>query len=54
MTVEASSREEAVAKMKAMMTPEMIAQHMGEKHPGEPLPSLEQAHQMIAENLRAV
>lgn len=54
MKVEASSREEAVQKMKAMMTEDMIAQHTAEKHPGEPAPSLEQTHMMIEKTIQLV
>ena len=52
MTVEASSREEAVQKMKVMMTEDMIAQHTAEKHPGEPAPSTEQVNMMIEQTIQ--
>lgn len=41
-TVDAATREEAVAKIKAMETPEEVAKHFAEKHPGEPVMSQEQ------------
>ena len=51
MTVDAGSRNEAVEKMKSMMTADMIAQHMAEKHPGEPVPSVDQTHAMVEQNI---
>ncbi|OHA20323.1 MAG: hypothetical protein A2836_03025 [Candidatus Taylorbacteria bacterium RIFCSPHIGHO2_01_FULL_45_63] len=42
MKVEAESRNEAVAKLKARMTLDEVKRHMDEKHPGEPLSSQEQ------------
>ncbi len=53
MTVEAANRDEAVAKLKAMMTEDAIKQHMEEKHPGEPLISLADCHKMIEEQVVA-
>ena len=47
MDVEAGSLEEAVSKMKEMMTEEVIAKHMSEKHPGEEVPSVQQVHAMV-------
>ncbi len=54
MTVDAANREEAVAKFKAMMTEEMTAKHMAEKHAGQPVPPLAQIHAMIEEKVQAV
>lgn len=54
MTVDAGSKEEAVTKLQAMMTEDAIAKHMAEKHPGDPVPSMEQAHALIAANTVAV
>lgn len=48
--VEAATREEAVAKIKGMMPPEMVANHMSEKHNGQPAPSQEQVYMMIEAN----
>lgn len=47
MSVDASSQEEAATKLKEMMTEEAIAAHTAEKHPGDPVPSVEQSHAMI-------
>ena len=52
MPVEAETRAEAVAKMQAMMTAEMIAAHMAEKHPGEPVMSVADCHAMIEQHLQ--
>lgn len=53
MTVDGQSREEAVEKMKDMMTQEMLDQHWQEKHAQDemPKPTIEQAHIMIDHNL---
>lgn len=48
--VEANDRDEAVTKLKEIMTPEIIEQHMAEKHPGEVVPSVDAVHSMIDEN----
>jgi len=49
--VEASSRSDAVNKMKGIMTEEVIRTHIERKHPGQPVPTMEQAHSMIEKNL---
>lgn len=53
MSAEAATRQDAVAKMKAMMTQDYLDQHLAEKHAGEPKITLAQAHaqvdQMLAE-----
>jgi hypothetical protein len=55
MTVDAPNRDEAAAMMKAGMTQAALDQHMAERHqPGEPKPSLEQAHAMIDQMLAPV
>ena len=53
MNVETETKEEAITKMKAMMTPEMVQKHMTEKHPGEPVPSVDQTQAMIDQTLVA-
>ena len=47
MKMDASDRNEAVKKFKAMMTKEMIEKHMKEKHPGQPVMSVADCHAMI-------
>lgn len=54
MSVEASSQEEAVRMMKDILTEDAIKEHMAAKHPGQPVPTLEQAYAMIEENLKQV
>lgn len=58
MTVDAATREEAVQKLKDMMTEDAIKQHMQEKHwtknPNEPMPTVEQAHMMIDQTTNQV
>ena len=54
MPVEADSRAEAVSKLKAMMTEDMIAEHMQTKHPGEPVPSVADIHAMIEQKVEEV
>ena len=45
--VQAETREDAVVKIKEMMNEAMITQHMTEKHPGDPVPSVADVHAMI-------
>lgn len=52
MTVDADSKEQAVEKFKEMLTEDVIAQHCAEKHPGEPVPTKEQADAMIEQTTR--
>lgn len=46
-TVDAESREDAIEKIKAIMTPDEIAKHMADKHAGQPVPSNDQVYAMI-------
>lgn len=50
-TVDGVNRDEAVSKMKEMMTPEVVAAHSAEKHPGEPVPTQEQVAMNIEQDL---
>ena len=52
MTVDAANREEAVGEFKEMLTEDVIAQHCAEKHPGEPVPTKEQADSMIEQTTK--
>lgn len=52
MTIDAENRTEAVDKFKEMMTEDVIAQHCAEKHPGEPVPTKEQADAMIEQTTK--
>jgi hypothetical protein len=48
--VDAKNRDEAVSKIQSMMDEKAIDAHLKEKHKGEPVPSVAQVHQMIAQN----
>lgn len=52
MSVDAENRDEAVSKMKMMMGEQAIAQHMAEKHPGEPMVSVGEVHAGIEKDLQ--
>ncbi|MBI3420448.1 MAG: hypothetical protein HY006_00100 [Candidatus Sungbacteria bacterium] len=54
MKVEAESRGAAVAQMQQMMNEDMIASHMSQRHPGEPVPSMTDAHAMVEANMKQV
>jgi hypothetical protein len=47
--VQASDRDDAVRRIQATMGKDAIEAHIKEKHPGEPMPSIEQVHAMIAQ-----
>jgi hypothetical protein len=51
MKIDAADRDEAVAKLQSAMTEPAIQAHMEEKHPGEEVPTVEQIHDQIAEEL---
>jgi hypothetical protein len=53
-TVEAANRDEAIQKVKEIMTEDAIKEHMAAEHPGEPVPTVEQAHAMIGQYLKEV
>jgi hypothetical protein len=53
-TVEAADRDEAIQKVKEIMTEEAIKEHIASEHPGQPVPTPEQAHAMIEKNLTQV
>ena len=53
MRVEAATRAEAVVKMKALMSEGAVSAHMLQKHPGEKVPTLARAHEMIEQGLKA-
>lgn len=50
-TADAQSREEAVDKIMELMTPEAVAAHMAEKHPGEQVPTPEEERAMVAQTV---
>lgn len=53
MTVDASSKDEAVTKFKEMMDQTALDAHWTEKHQGDtmPKPTLEQSHMMIEQTV---
>jgi len=46
-SVDAENKEGAVEQLKEMMPDDKIAEHFAEKHPGDPVPTREQADGMI-------
>jgi hypothetical protein len=54
MTVDAANRDEAVSMLRAGMTQQALDEHMAQYHqPGDPKPTLEQAHEMIGQTVQA-
>ncbi len=51
MTVDADSHEDAVAKFKLMLTPEEVAKHFAEKHPGQAVPDAAAEAAMLEQNV---
>lgn len=51
-TADAEGQEEAIEKIKGIMTEEAVAQHMAEKHPGDPVPSKEQYDMLLSQNVQ--
>ena len=54
MDVEANSKEEAIDKTMAMMTPDSISAHMAEKHSGQPVPSQEETRAGVESTIHEV
>jgi len=52
--VDAKNRTEAVSKIQSIMNKSAIEAHIKEKHKGEPMPTVAQVHQMIAQNTAPV
>jgi len=52
--IESSTREEAVSKLQAMMTPEAIDAHFKEKHPGQQAIPVASLHEAIEQAVVAV
>jgi len=44
-------RDEAIQKVKEIMTEDAIKEHIAAEHKGQPVPTPEQAHAMIEKNL---
>ena len=47
--VQAADRDDAVRRIQATMGKDAIAAHIKDRHPGEPVPTVEQVHAMIAQ-----
>ena len=54
MAVDAENKDAAVAMLKANMTEDALKQHFAEKHAGQPMPSVEQAHAGIEQSVQEV
>lgn len=52
-SIEAATRDEAVRKLKSVTTEGVVAEHMKKNHPGEKIPTLDQAHRRIDNELKA-
>jgi hypothetical protein len=52
MDTDAKDREEAVSKIKGMMSEPAIKAHMADKHPGQAIPSVMQVHQQIEQSVQ--
>ena len=53
MTIDAADRNGAAAQFKAMMDEQVIAAHMKERHPGEPVIPVADCHAMIERDVVA-
>jgi hypothetical protein len=54
MTIDAADRNDAIGKFRAGMTQQALDEHMSQYHqPGEPKPTLQQAHEMIGQTVKA-
>ena len=53
-SVDADNRDAAIQKVKEIMNEDAIKEHMAAEHPGQPVPTAEQAHAMINQNLKEV
>lgn len=53
-SVVAADRDEAIRKIKEIMTEDAIREHMAAEHPGQPVPTAEQAHANIEQYLTQV
>jgi hypothetical protein len=53
MTVKAGSRDKAVRNMKSLLNEITMYEHMAQKHIGDAVPTIEQVHSVIEQNLKA-
>ena len=52
-TLDAPDRDAAVGQLKGMMDEAGIAHHFAEKHPGQPVPPVDQVHAMLEQGVTA-
>ncbi len=52
MTVRAGSREKAVRNMKSLLNETRMYEHLAQKHIGDSVPTIEQVHASIEQNLK--
>ncbi len=52
MTVKAGSREKTVRNMKSLFNETKVYEHMAQKHIGDAVPTIEQVHSVIEQNLK--
>lgn len=50
-TVQGADKKAAMEELKKIMTPEKIAEHMAQKHAGQPVPMPEQAYAMMEQTM---
>ncbi len=53
MTVKAGSREKAVRNMKSLLNEARVYEHLAQKHIGGSVPTIEQVHASIEQNLKS-
>ncbi len=51
-TTRAGTREKAVRNMKALLSEAAVYEHMAQKHIGDRIPTIEQVHAVIEQNLK--
>ncbi len=52
MTIKAGTREKAVRNMKALLNEAAVYEHMAQKHMRDSVPTIEQVHAIIEQNLK--
>ncbi len=53
LSVKGQTREDAVNHMKTLMSAATVYEHMAQKHIGDSVPTIEQVHEIIEQNLKA-
>ncbi len=52
MTIKAGTRKKAVRNMKALLNEAAVYEHMAQKHMRDAVPTIEQVHAIIQQNLK--